>query len=455
MKNTFILLFLCLSFVISFAFGQTKLTPSEKNNFNKYLNKGIEMFEAERSNDALESFKKAEAIDAVNWKLNYWMAACHYELSSYYAAEQYLNNAKKNMGENDEADAPFFELEGKINHRLGKIENASSAYKKASILMGTKASKEYGITQFIEQCEMVLRDRKNGVALMRKPISSAINTDEDEYAPILSNDGQFLFFTARRPETKGENLNPDDLRYFEDMYKATWNSATKEYDMDYNFFNEINTNGFDALSYVNSTGTYALLTINTSLTEKTTKSSDIFELTTETPYAWESPSLIRSKGLNTDYFEGGACTTDGAVDGDFVVFISDRKADISGLDLYTCKRNDSGFGEVSPLPKSINSLGNETTPWLSADGKYLFFSSDELPGYGGYDVFFSMNENGVWSTPVNLGASVNTVNNDTHFRLIAGETTFGIYASVAEKDGFFSYDLFRVEFTSAEFPFLK
>ena len=66
-----------------------------------------------------------------------------------------------------------------------------------------------------------------------------------------------------------------------------------------------------------------------------------------------------------------------------------------------------------------------------------------------------MNENGVWSTPVNLGASVNTVNNDTHFRLIAGETTFGIYASVAEKDGFFSYDLFRVDFDGLDFPFLK
>ena len=123
--------------------------------------------------------------------------------------------------------------------------------------------------------------------------------------------------------------------------------------------------------------------------------------------------------------------------------------------MYTCKRNDSGFGEVSPLPKSINSLGNETTPWLSADGKYLFFSSDELPGYGGYDVFYSINENGVWSNPVNLGASVNTVNNDTHFRLVDGETIFGIYASVAEKDGFFSYDLFKVDLNSAEFPFLK
>lgn len=434
--------------------GQTKLTGAQKTNYMRNLNKGIELFEAERSYDALESFKKAEALDAEDWKLNYWMAACHYDLNAYYVAEQYIGNAKKKFVEGKEGDAAFYELEGKVYHRLGQIENAVSAYKKTAILMGDKAAKEFGINMYIAQCEMVLSDRKQGIQLSRKPLSKKINTVEDEYAPILSKGNEFLFFTARRPETTGENLNPDDLRYFEDMYKANWNATTQEYDMDYAFFKEINTNGFDALNYVNSTGTYALFTINTSLTEKTTKSSDIFEFSSEVPYAWEKPTIIKSKGLNTDYFEGGVCATEGANDGDFIVFISDRKADVSGMDLFTCKKLETGYGEVTALPKSINSLGNETTPWLSADGRYLFFSSDELPGYGGYDVFYCVKENGTWSNPVNLGARVNTVNNDTHFRLKennAGAT----YASVADQNGFFSYDLFELDLSGLDFPFLK
>lgn len=434
--------------------GQKKLTSSEKTNFMRFLNKGIESFQAERSNDALESLKKAEAIDPDNWKLNYWMAACHHDLSSYLTAEVYINNAKKNLGENEEGDAEFYELEGKINHRLGQIENASGAYKKAAIIMGAKMAKEYGILQYLEQCELLLKDRKQGITLSRKPLSSKINSIEDEYAPILFKNGEVLFFTARRPETKGENLNPDDLKYFEDIYRANWNSKTQQYEMDYTFFNEINTNGFDALSHVNSSGTYALLTINTSLAEKTTKSSDIFEIVSEDTLTWENPTVIKSKGLNTDYFEGGACATEGAEDGDFIVFISDRKADVSGIDLFTCKKNETGFGEVSPLPKNINSPGNETTPWLSPDGKYLFFSSDELPGYGGYDVFYSVNESGVWSAPVNLGSSVNTVNNDTHFRLVGSENK-AFYASVAEQSGFFSYDLFELDLKGGNYPFLK
>jgi tetratricopeptide (TPR) repeat protein len=453
MKTRFIIPSVAFFYFSLTVCAQTKLTASEKTNFTRFLNKGVEYFQAERSNDALESLKKAEALDPENWKLNYWMAACHHELSSYLSAEQYINKAKKNMGEKEEGDAEFYELEGKINHRLGQIESASSAYKKAAIIMGAKMAKEYGISQYIEQCELVLKDRKQGIELSRKPLSVNINTVEDEYAPILTKNGEVLLFTARRPETKGENLNPDDLKYFEDMYRANWNSKTQQYEMDYTFFNEINTNGFDALSFVNASGTYALLTINTSLAEKTTKSSDIFEIVSEDTLVWESPTVIKSKGVNTDYFEGGACATEGAEDGDFLVFISDRKADVSGTDLYTCKKNETGYGEVTPLPKYINSLGNETTPWLTSDGKYLFFSSDELPGYGGYDVFYSVNESGVWSAPINLGSTVNTVNNDTHFRLIKDNKA--IYASVAEQSGFFSYDLFELDLQGGVYPFIK
>jgi tetratricopeptide (TPR) repeat protein len=453
MKTRFIIPSVAFFYFSLTVCAQTKLTASEKTNFTRFLNKGVEYFQAERSNDALESLKKAEALDPENWKLNYWMAACHHELSSYLSAEQYINKAKKNMGEKEEGDAEFYELEGKINHRLGQIESASSAYKKAAIIMGAKMAKEYGISQYIEQCELVLKDRKQGIELSRKPLSVNINTVEDEYAPILTKNGEVLLFTARRPETKGENLNPDDLKYFEDMYRANWNSKTQQYEMDYTFFNEINTNGFDALSFVNASGTYALLTINTSLAEKTTKSSDIFEIVSEDTLVWESPTVIKSKGVNTDYFEGGACATEGAEDGDFLVFISDRKADVSGTDLYTCRKNETGYGEVTPLPKYINSLGNETTPWLTSDGKYLFFSSDELPGYGGYDVFYSVNESGVWSAPINLGSTVNTVNNDTHFRLIKDNKA--IYASVAEQSGFFSYDLFELDLQGGVYPFIK
>jgi tetratricopeptide (TPR) repeat protein len=452
MKN--LILITITMFAFSGVHCQTKLSTTEKANFNRLLNKGIETFNAGRLNEALETFKKAEAIDPEAWKLNYWLAMSHYDLNSYYTAERYIINAVKGMGENDEGDAAFYELQGKINHRLGKVEEASLAYKKCAILMGNKMAKEYGITEYINQSERMIQANKQGIKSMRKPLSNELNSLEDEYAPILINNGEILFFTARRPETTGETTDPDDSRFFEDVYRANWNPLTNDYEIDYEFFKSINTTGFDALSYINSTGTYALMTVNTDMTEKTTKGSDIFEISSEQAFVWDSPSIIKRKGLNTDFFEGSATATEAAEAGDFIVFISDRNSEASGLDLFTCTRSDAGFGEVTALPKNINSLGNETTPFLSPDGKYLFFSSDELPGYGGYDIFYCINENGKWSDPVNIGPEINTVNNDTHFN-INFNTKKAVFASLADRDNYFSYDLFSADLSEKSYPFLK
>ncbi|NBY40231.1 MAG: hypothetical protein EBQ66_04885 [Flavobacteriia bacterium] len=221
------------------------------------------------------------------------------------------------------------------------------------------------------------------------------------------------------------------------------------------FFQNLNTNGFDALSHVNAEGTFALLTINTSASsEKTTKSSDIFEITSDSALVWESMNLVKGKGINTDFFEGSATATNGCETGDFIVFITDRKADVTGLDMYTATRSDGAYGTATALPKPLNTEGNETTPFLSPDGKYLFFSSDQLPGFGGYDVFYSMNTDGKWSDPINLGAAINTVNDDTHFR-VDMNTKKAYFASLAEKENFFSYDLFTADLTLLDFPFTK
>lgn len=451
MKSLFIVL--TLTICGNILFGQTNLSAAERANFNRQLNKGIESFEAGRTNEALELLKRAEILDPDFWKLNYWMAACHYELTSFNTAQSYINNAIRNLSANDEADAAFYELTGKINHRLGNVESAITAYKKAAILMGNKMALSYGITANIEQCERMISAKKQGFISLRKPLALQLNSLEDEYAPILMKDGEILFFTARRPETTGENINSDDSKYFEDMYRANWNPITMDYELDYEFFKSINTNGFDALNYVNKDGTYALLTINTVYTEKTTKSSDLFEISSDEPFDWSSPTVLKGKGLNTDYFEGSATLAESSENGSLIVFTSDRRADVTGLDLFSTIKTDQGFGPVTPLPKEINSEGNETTPFITYDGKFLFFSSDELPGFGGYDIFYSMFENGTWSVPVNLGPEINSVNDDTHFSidLSSKKSTF---ASMAEKDGYYSYDLFQADLSTTTYPFI-
>ncbi|MFM2037677.1 MAG: hypothetical protein RL432_616, partial [Bacteroidota bacterium] len=66
MKTRFIIPSVAFFYFSLTVCAQTKLTASEKTNFTRFLNKGVEYFQAERSNDALESLKKAEALDPEN-----------------------------------------------------------------------------------------------------------------------------------------------------------------------------------------------------------------------------------------------------------------------------------------------------------------------------------------------------------------------------------------------------
>jgi tetratricopeptide (TPR) repeat protein len=447
----FVLIFLHLG--QSVTAQKDNATLIDKAATNLAVSKSIELYTLDRVNDALSLLKKAELKDTVNWKIQYWMGKCFYDLDSYYSAEECALRALELISRSDDADAGLNELMGNINQRLGKIEIAAMYFKKTAQIMGGKAAKDYNILFYIEQCELAMRDAKSGIKNIRKPLSLVLNTIDAEYAPILTNDGKELIFTARKPETTGNNLNPDDLQYYEDMYHAVWDETTNDWVIQPGTFIEYNTNGFDAMSFVAEDGLYGLTTVNTSAAEKTTKSSDIFEITGEIPFKWSSMNVIKNKSINTDFFEGGATLSENSEGGRQMIFISDRKAENSGMDMYVVQQIDDVWGTAKALPKNINSLDNETTPYLTSDGKYLFFSSDGLPGYGGYDIYYCENIEGVWSAPKNLGLAINSVNNDTHFQFNP-KTNQCVFASINESGDYFSYDLFQADLSKMDFPFV-
>jgi outer membrane protein OmpA-like peptidoglycan-associated protein len=97
------------------------------------------------------------------------------------------------------------------------------------------------------------------------------------------------------------------------------------------------------------------------------------------------------------------------------------------------------------LGKTINTAGDETSPFLSADGKTLYFASDGRPGYGYQDIFFSK-RNGEswtdWTKPLNLGSGVNTPGFDAYYTLPAS----GDYAYFVSYDkGYGKADIFRTK----------
>ncbi len=77
--------------------------------------------------------------------------------------------------------------------------------------------------------------------------------------------------------------------------------------------------------------------------------------------------------------------------------------------IYSSSKTNDGWSEPVKLGESINANGaNTQQPFVTADGKYLLFSSNRTGGQGGYDLWYAPLENGTAGTPVNMGAAINT-----------------------------------------------
>ena len=94
---------------------------------------------------------------------------------------------------------------------------------------------------------------------------------------------------------------------------------------------------------------------------------------------------------------------------ELVYFSSDRPGGSGGMDIWFTTRLANGEFKAPVNVKNLNTAGDEVTPYFDDSTKTLYFSSNGLPGYGGYDVF-KTNENPdlSWTTPENLGKPLNT-----------------------------------------------
>lgn len=425
----------------------TTSTVIDKTTALVLIEQGKELLNAGRVRDALTRFRESAQKDPTSWKAPFWVSQCNYIQNNYGLALKYALEAQEKSKE--EVDNDLYELLGRTYHRNGALDSALRYYTIAQEKLPEFRKKDLQIGLRIEQCQFAINEMNSDRKSKRVPFNT-LNSGVGEYCPILVNNGKAIYFTSRRSDTKGGNMNPEDQDFFEDVYHAKWNEELNDWDSISNDLGRVNSDGFDAITYITPDGMKGLMTINTTATDakKTTKSSDIFTIDMTTKGRWSSPKLIDSKSINSSYYDGSATMTP---DGNTMYFVSDRKGDKSSTDIYVVKKMGKVWGEAEPLPFTINTVGRETTPYITPDGRYLFFSSDGHKGMGGLDIYVVENLGSSWGTPVNLGIMVNTVNNDTHFQyypnlkkaVMAGFTIIGQKASM---------DIFEIDMTEFTFP---
>ncbi len=160
----------------------------------------------------------------------------------------------------------------------------------------------------------------------------------------------------------------------------------------------------------------------------------IAEVNSNGDWANASPFPHNGTGFSTGY-------PSFSPDGKALFFSSDRPGGFGGFDLYVAYRVGNSWSAPENLGITVNSLGNEITPFY--DGLSLYFASDFHKGYGGFDIFRAEESNGRWATLYHGGAGLNSSYDDYGF-VFDGLHSTGYFVSNRE-GGKGLEDIYRVE----------
>jgi len=278
--------------------------------------------------------------------------------------------------------------------------------------------------------EKLLTDCKFSIVAIQHPVAfkpinmgPEINTADDEYMPVATADESMLIFTRK-------------INNNEDFYKSVkvdgkWQTATYLSD-------HINTPQYnEGAQSISQDGKYLFFTgcnrpdglghCDIYIAQK--KGDD-----------WGKPFDLNPP-VNTPGWEAQPSIS---ADGKTLFFVSNRKGGYGGYDIWKSTLTDKGWGEPENLGPNINTTFNEQSPFIHPDDSTLYFSSDGWPGLGGRDLFVSrMGKDGKWQKPVNMGYPINTSGDENGLTLTA-EGTHAFFSS-NNLDGFGGYDIYTFE----------
>lgn len=249
-----------------------------------------------------------------------------------------------------------------------------------------------------------------------------INTIFNEYRPFITADMLNLYFTSRRPNTTGGKKDKDG-QFFEDIYGSR--NQGFEWGVPKQLPSPLNSSDHDALIGISPDG-------QTMYLYRGKNGGDIF-VSEKNGKEWSNPEPFP---WNTEHFESSVCLSH---DGNSLYFVSDRRGN---KDIYVCRKRPGGnWSPPLMMNNNINTAQDEESPFASADGKWLYFSSKGQNTMGGYDIFrVPINTNGGIGMPENLGYPINTPMDDLNF-VISPDGKWGYFSSEKE-DGFGLQDLY-------------
>ena len=360
--------------------------------------------------EGIGTLKKAVAIDPGYADAYLSMAGMYTEIKNYQAAVDNYKIAKS-------IDSIYF-LDYNLSYSLplaglGKFDEALAAVSvfqsipglhESSIRSAAYRSKSY-------QFAIDYAAKKNLATYKFEPVNmgDSVNSAVSEYFPTISLDGKHLVFTRR---VHGIN---------EDFYQSDrlTNGWTRARPLDGN----INSNDNEGALNISQDGQWLIFTGCNFQNGFGSCDLYISYLTTD---GWSAPENL-GPNFNSEFWESAPSLSPDKRD---LYFTSNRPGGFGGNDIYVCHRMENGrWSPPQNLGPNINTAGDESFPFIHADNSSLYFTSNELPGYGGTDLFVvRKTATGEFGIPENLGYPINTIENEGSL-VVAADGKTAYYAS--------------------------
>lgn len=255
-----------------------------------------------------------------------------------------------------------------------------------------------------------------------------INSVQEEYFPGLTVDESRLFFT-RRDGRRDIRIQNEDL-FVSKRYEDEWLMAR-------NLGGPINTPENEGAFTTSADGRYLFFT--SCRRPNGIGSCDLW-ISVLKGDRWTEPFNV-GEPVNSPSWETQPSLS---ADGKTLYFVSSRPGGEGGSDIYYSRFNGKrGWTEPINLDSAVNTVYDEQFPFIHPDGKTLYFSSEGHPGFGGSDLFVTrLQDDGSWSTPLNLGSPINTPKDE--WNLIVDRTgKMAFFSSNGIKGGYGGMDIYR------------
>jgi len=320
--------------------------------------------------------------------------------------------------------------------KIGQYKDAKINYELFLALGGTKPELRDAALKAHASCDLAINSETNPVPFEPKNLGPNINTQYDEYWPSLSADEKMLVYTILLPIDYNNPAFTGNRQ--EDMYYS--NFVNGEWQQAKPVGPPLNTPDNEGAQSISGNG--MLMVFTACMRSDGNGLCDLYYSENHNG-TWTIPRNI-GPPVSTRYSEKQPALSS---DGRTLYFSSDRPGGLGKYDLWISERQDDGSWTTPVnMGDSINTAEYDQSPFIHPDNKTLYFSSTGWPGMGGYDIFLARKvTDSTWSKPVNLGYPINT-NHDEQGLIVNSGANMAYFSSNRLSNrgqDIFSFELYK------------